>query len=75
MLKAISEHAAMYLIEHKQACWAANPVVAQPVVAYNPTPSMIEMRAEFDALYQRAVRAEPAITTKLQDSATRSTSR
>ncbi len=43
------------------------PVVAQPVVAYNPTPSMIEMRAEFDALYQRAVRAEPAITTKLQD--------
>ncbi len=42
-------------------------MVAQPVVAYNPTPSMIEMRAEFDALYERAVRAEPAITTKLQD--------
>ncbi len=25
MLKAISEHAARYLIEHKQACWATNP--------------------------------------------------
>ena len=25
MLKAISEYAAMYLIEHKQACWATNP--------------------------------------------------
>ncbi len=25
MLKAISEHAAMYLIEHKQACWATDP--------------------------------------------------
>ena len=25
MLKVISEHAAMYLIEHKQACWATDP--------------------------------------------------
>ncbi len=25
MLKAISEHAAMYLIDHQSACWATNP--------------------------------------------------
>ena len=42
------------------------PVVAPPVVAYNPTPTREEMRAEFDALYERAVRAEPAITARLQ---------
>ncbi len=42
------------------------PVVAQPVVAYNPTPTREEMRAEFDALSERAVRAEPAITANLQ---------